>query len=452
MRILKLLSILSLAGIFALCFFSWFSGDDLCYRNELVRYSVFEKAWLQYMHWDGRSLGIASLIQLTALKYFPPSVITLIWTAAFTGNAIMMLKIIHLGIPGSGESNVSVISVALLCSVMWLGLWKLIPDILYWPTGGWYCMMCLLGLCWIYLFKKTLAEKNFSSGKIVLIFILSFICGNNSHNAVIALILIAIIELLHSIYGLKNRKAITCCVFALTGLAGGASIVLFAPGNYERLHAIAWPGFNETFLHHIVLVFERYVYWLGALIILLLYIRWLYGKNFFYDVSKFYPSVTKFKSATKNKEAFIQSIHSYSYLIAALSTVIVFAATSFFAVPRTAIFFATYLVLFAAQRNRIRFEKINSKKFIYGSSVFLIFFIGIVAYEMIKVSSLKEKLSAREKIYSLNKGLDVTVDEIPVSDVPFAFTFVDISDDSSYWVNRCVALNHQLKTVRTAGK
>ena len=122
-RILQLLSFLSLAGILTLCFFSWFSSDDLCYRNELSRYTVLDKAWLQYMYWDGRSLGIASLIQLTGLKYFSAPVITVIWVVSFIGMAIMILKIIQLENPVAPLQNISLIATALLSAIMWLGMW-----------------------------------------------------------------------------------------------------------------------------------------------------------------------------------------------------------------------------------------------------------------------------------------------------------------------------------------
>lgn len=452
MKFLKLLSLLSLAGIAGLSLFTWFSGDDICYLNELARYSVIRKAWLQYMYWDGRSLGIASLIQLAGLKYFTPQAISLTWAFSFIGMAMMVLKINQPALPGITGSRVSVISTGLLTCIMWLGMWKLVPDILYWPTGGWYCIMCLLGLVWVYIFQNDLERQRFTTGRNVFILLCSLVCGINSHNLITALLLIALIELAHASLVLKDKNAARYIVFSLAGLAAGAAIVLLAPGNQERLKAIEWQGYNASFLSNLLVVAARYAYWLFGLVLLLSYLAWLCG----YKIDK--VAILNLKqSATqihrlKNIRALVTSLRTHKYLLAAISTILVFSATSFFAVPRTAIFFAVFLILYFLQVANIHFQKINSARFIYGSIAFLILFLGIISYEMTKVYELKQQLMQREAYYRSNKGNDVAVAAIPPSSIPFAFSFVDISADSAFWVNRCVALHHGLKTVRTASK
>ncbi|MCX6275702.1 MAG: DUF6056 family protein, partial [Bacteroidetes bacterium] len=273
-KALKLLCILSLACLPVLCFFTWFSGDDICYRNELARYSILEKAWLQYLYWDGRSLGIASLIQLTCLKYCSAPFTCSVWTLSFIGIAIMILKIVDRDKPGGSKKNTSVISIALLTSIMWLGMWKLVPDILYWPTGGWYCVMCLLGLLWIDLFMNDLRTRKFSPKRNLMILIVSVFCSVNSHNLVLSLFILVLIELAFIIASSGNKKAIIYCLFALTGIIAGASFVLAAPGNMERLKAISWQGFNSSFLYHFALVLLRYCYWLTALFFLIILSVW----------------------------------------------------------------------------------------------------------------------------------------------------------------------------------
>ena len=53
-------------------------------------------------------------------------------------------------------------------------------------------------------------------------------------------------------------------------------------------------------------------------------------------------------------------------------------------------------------------------------------------------------------IFNENKGSDVMVTPVSKAEIPFAFSYVDISTDTSYWVNRCVALHYGLKTVRVS--
>ena len=439
----KLLSFLSIAGIIGLSFFSWYSGDDLCYRNELARYTVFQKAWLQYLHWDGRSLGIASLIQLTGLKYFSAPVLSIVWSLAFIGISFMILQIVesNQSIPAS---RVTLASTGLLSAILWLGLWKLIPDIIYWPTGGWYCVMCFLGLIWIYVFNYQLRHGRFTAGTYLSIFFVSLICGNNSHNLVIPLLILSIIAFAHSSVIQKNRKAVIYILFAIAGLSVSSFFVMLAPGNMERLKAIAWPGFNRSFLFNCILVTTKYIYWLLALFLSLAFFLWLSGKSFFNALL-----FSGFKKIFKNKTSFVEFAHTQQYLLAAFSTILVFSATSFFAVPRTAIFFAVFLVIHFLDISKITLNNFNSKMFLHGANAFLLIFIAVLTFEGMKVNALKEKLNARKKNYILYRGNDVAVDAIPVNNIPFAFTFVDITPDSSHWVNRCVALHFNLKTVRT---
>lgn len=444
----KLLCILSLACLPVLCFFTWFSGDDICYRNELARYSVIEKAWLQYLYWDGRSLGIASLIQLTCLKYLSAPATCLIWNAAFLGIAYMILKIVEQDRNILSKKKPTVTSIALLTSIMWLGMWKLVPDILYWPTGGWYCVMCLLGLFWIDVFMNDLRSKKFSPKRDLMILIASVICSVNSHNFVLSLFILVLIELAFIVKTSGDKKAIRYCFFSLAGIVAGAAFVLAAPGNLERLSAISWQGFNSSFLYHCTLVFLRYCYWLTALFILIILFLWLNGKKIIPGTDIFYSFRNKIITANKTRTSFILLLHEHKYLIAGISTILVFSATSFFAVPRTALFFAVFLIIYALQKSNIGFDKIESAKFLNGSVIFLFTFICIISFEIWKVNALQQTLSKREKLYDINHGKDVVVDAIQESKVPFAFTFVDISADSTYWVNKCVALNFGLKSVR----
>ena len=447
LSLIRLPGLLSLAGILMLCFFTWFSGDDICYQNELSRYSVLEKAWLQYNYWDGRSLSIASLLQLAGLKYFPAPLITLIWAVSFIGAAFMILKIAGMEQRSSQRKPVSFNELSVMVAVLWLGMWKLIPDIIYWSTGGWYSMMLLLSLVWIYIFQKGLKYKWYSTGGSAVIFITSLLCGNNSHNVIIPLLLVAVIEMSHAIAVRKEKKALGYGLSAIAGLILSAYFVLFAPGNYERLHAIAWKGFNASFLYYFTNVIVKYCYWLLVLWGLLVYFILLNGKNPGTTVAKFFRSGPG--NVGLNKSSIVTMLHAHKYLIAAISSVVVFSATSFFAVPRTAIFFASFIVLYFLDRFHLTFDPNRSKKLNYGCQAFLILFISILAFEMNQAISLQKEIAARERIYQEQKNKNVEVASIGVSKIPFAFSFTDISKDTSYWVNRCVALHYGLKTVST---
>ncbi|MCX6291415.1 MAG: DUF6056 family protein [Bacteroidetes bacterium] len=446
MRILKLLSLLSLAGILLLSFFSWYSCDDICNRNELLRYSVPHFMWLQYMNWDGRSLSIAAFLQQFSLQHFPVEITVLLWALSFTGCGFMIYKIIRNENPGFENGNSPLLVVAIICVTMWLGMWKLIPDVIYWSTGGSYSLLALLGLVWIYFFLKKLHAGKTGWKDRLFIFFLSLICGVNSHNYVSALIILTMIEWFYDRVSEKNKSTSAFIPAALAGLVISASVVFFSPGNQVRLHAVAYHGYSVHFLFYYFLVLARYCYWLLALFVLCFFVMWISGEN------KFYTELKKIKAGWRTKFFILQFLHEHKFLVAAFATILVFSATPVFAVPRTGIFFAVFFVLYVFERSWKTGFKTNSKNFIPVAAVYFGIFISILSYQLINAGNVKEELAGRERLYEQSKGMDVAVAAIPGRNIPFAFTYTDISEDTSYWVNRCVAQYYQLKTVKSGMK
>lgn len=448
-QLLKILSIASLAGIVLLSIFTWFSADDLCNLNELARYSVPKMAWLQYMNWDGRSLSIAAFVQLSILKYLSPQVATFCWATSFVGVAVLILKIVRIENPLFCNRQNKLIATAVIAATAWLGLWKMIPDIIYWPTGGSYSFMNLIGLFWLSVFLADLKAKRFGSGRCTFILFLSFICGNNSHNFIIGLLVIVFIELAHHWFLNKDKVAAVYISYALAGLLVAACIVFLAPGNSTRLSVISYHGISSRFLYFYLLVLTKYGYWLMSLFALCVYVAWISGSKIFFLKEHFIHRIKEFLNSIWNKKSLIIILHQHKFLFAAMATITVFFATSYFATPRTGIFFATFLLIYFFQQGWKEAWGMNSRRFRYGSVFFLSLFICVIAFQMMKANAVKQQLSTRELLYEKNKGMDVAVTPVPKSSIPFAFLFVDISADSSYWVNRCVALHYELKTVRT---
>jgi hypothetical protein len=441
-RVLKILSILSIAGIVLLSLFTWYSCDDYCNKTELARYSIFKMAWLEYMNWDGRSLTISSFVQLIALKYFPVELTTFIWAACFIGVAVFIFKIIQLESPAFIAKKNSLIMIGIFSSMLWLGLWKLIPDVIYWSTGGSYSLLTLLGLAWLFIFLRGLKNRRFNNRHRVSIFFLSLFLGMNSHNFILGLFTIACAELGYYKYVEKDSRAVHYIAWALTGLFISACIVFLAPGNQIRLHSGSHIGVNWNFITHYSIVFARYIYWLAALVLLCVIVLWICGQSIPFNYEELW------KKILKKQPAFL-FIHEHKYFLAAMATISVFFVTAYFAVPRTAIFFASFLVIAIFQKRWKRELDIHSKRFLYGGSIFLCLFIGICFFQMKEANAIKQQLKERETIFNSGKGNDIVVTAITKAEIPFAFTYVDISPDTSYWVNRCVARHFELKTVKT---
>ncbi len=449
MRLLKILSVLSIAGIILLSLFTWYSGDDYCYKLELLRYSVPRMLWQQYLYWDGRSLSIAAFVQMFSLKHFPIEVITCIWACSFVGTAILLLKILRLENPFFRERENSVITIAILCAVMWLGMWKLIPDIIYWSTGGSYSLLNMLAMLWLFFFLKGLKAERLNTVNYFFIFILSLVCGINSHNLIIALLVFCFIELGHQRVNEKNKKTSLYIVCALAGLLISGGFVFCGPGDKVRLNAISYHGFSGKFLYFYFLVLAKYCYWLVSLFLLCILVAWLSGKEFFFGWKNFITALKTNLNAFKSLRQFFLLLQKHKYAVTALATIVVFSATAFFAVPRTSIFFATFIVISIFKVGWKGEWKNHSKRLLYGSIALLSVFIFILSLQVFKAMTVKKEIAVRELLYNQNKKTDVVVPEISASGIPFAFTFTDISSDSSYWVNRCVARHYDLKTVRT---
>ncbi len=449
MRILKILSILSITGIILLAFFSWYSCDDYCNRVQLSENSIFKIAWFQYMHWDGRSLSVAAFVQLFSLKYLPVELTTSIWAVSFVCVSVMVFKIIRIENSFFFSNGDAVIGIALICTTMWLGMWKLIPDIIYWATGGSYSLLNLLGMFWLNIFLSGLKTKQFKARSMIGMFFMSFICGLNSHNFVIALIFLCLIEFIHSSYILKDKRGGTYILFSFAGLVCGAAIVFLAPGNMVRLHQGSYHEMSVMFLFSFFLVLAKYVYWTIGLFILSFFMLWLSGKGIIFQKSKLKSSVKKFLNVFRKKETAFELIYRHKYFLAAVSTIAVFSVSPFFAVPRTAIFFGTFMIIYIFQHGWNPAWKKKSGRFVAGGLLFLSVFLAVIVFQLFEARSVKKQLAGRELIFLNSKGRDVIVPAVPLRSIPFAFSFTDISDDSSYWVNRCVAQHYGLRTIRS---
>jgi len=442
MKLLKILGVLSIAGISALCFFTNFSGDDYCFKSELANQSVLGFAFKQYMNWDGRSLSVAFILSLAFLKYLSVKYITLLWTICFICTIYFIIKILQIENKFFNEERNWLLFFSILSAIMWLGMWKLISDTIYWATGGAYSFENLSGVIWLYCFLKVAHIGKFNLGKNVFMFFLSFFIGVTVHNLVVGLITFCLIELCHKLFIKRERVEYIYALFTLIGLLSGAFVVFFAPGNSIRLSVLPHTGFSLELFHFYFLILLKYLYWLWPLLVLCLLVLWLFGNNIFSFIKNLFLSVWK-------KQFWLLTVYEHKYLITALSTILVFSVAHSFAVPRTSVFFGTFLVIYIFQKGFTGFRNQYTKKFIYSAVCFFGMFLSIIIFEAVKAQALNEKLKKREQVFAERKGKDAVVTPINKNEIPFAFSFTDISSDSTFWVNIYVAKYFNLKTVRT---
>ena len=449
MKLLNLLGLLSVAGILALCWFVRFSSDDYCYKLELTGTSVLHVAWVEYMFRDGRRFSIASFLQLGLLKYCSPAFIAFCWAVCFIGASIMVSRIISVENTHFSEKALSFSAISIVLVVMWTGLWRIVPDIIYWPTGGGYSLLLLLALVWLYVFLRQLRSGEFTSKKIIFIFLLSFICGNNSHNFITGLVAFCVIELGYQWVVLRNKKGTIYVLSAMAGLFGAACLVFLAPGNFIRLDLLPHSGFSYKLIYYYLGVLAVHLYWVSALLSLSFFLLWISGAKISFDSKKLFSRIRAMSGELKDVRSIILIVHRHKYLFTALATMFVFAVAYRFAAARTGVFFAILLMIYIFQKGWRGSWSGESKKSYYGKVCLLGVFVVFIGYEILQGFSLREELEAREKVFASQQGMDVVVSPIRPDDIPVAFTFTDISPDSAHWVNVCVARYYGLKTVRT---
>jgi len=450
MRLVNILSIFSVAGILLLCLFTSFSGDDYCIKGQLSETSILDLSWAEYLNWDGRRLSIPSFVQLGFLSYLPAEFITFFWGLCFIGTSFFICKILSIENPSFQENGLSISTLGMMCVVLWLGMWKFIPDIIYWPTGGAYSLSGLLGIFWLYAFLRGLKSNTFSAQKCFLIFLLSILCGNNSHNFLTGVIVLCLIELGYHWFVNRNKNAAIYILCALFGLIAAAFIVFSAPGNYARLNALPHSDISPKLIFHYLVVLTKHAYWLWALPCLCIALILISGNRFDSIMSGFLISIKNIFRVFKSWRNFLIALYENKYLITALATMLVFATAYSFSVPRTGLFLALFLVIYIFQKGWKASRDNNSKIFYYGKIILFGGFLILISAQTYKANPLKNKLSEREKFMVQRKGIDVSIRAIDKKEIPLALTFTDISSDSSYWVNRCVAKYYGLKTVRTS--
>lgn len=442
-QITFLLSVFSLLLILLFSFFSWKWADDFEMSNLINEYNgIFDYLITRYLTWDGRFASLNALLQTILMHYANVKLSIFIWGISFLGCAY----VIHRIFVSSTSLEISSISknylsFSIVSATLWLSMFYILAQIIYWQTGGVYSFALLTGLLWVYLNFKIRTNSRVTHK--ILFFVFSIFAGTASHNLTTALLAFFVLTKFEDYI---ENKSISISLYGFIGVIIGSLVVFLSPGNFKRLSL-----YSNTVSYELIDMLYNYIYVLGRYIYFSLPV-FLFAV--ISGISLSYISDNLFK---KEKFSFIWLLKRLKWMLVALSTLLIFIAAPFLAEPRTSVFFMAFLYLFIAENTLYFYPYLKNKLKILsklsGSTIVVSVFIiqtSVASYQLFKVYKIYPEIENRNKILELarNSNSDVVLEPINPAKIPFVMQFNDINENKDFWVNTQMAKYYGLNTVK----
>lgn len=433
---LKWLAIISLLLFFVQPAFTWFLADDFCYMAKVQAEGLVKNMFYDYLYWDGRSISLTYPVCRIGLYN------GLHWLGPLIGSLLMaVMALLILRIIGAQRSvgMAGLVRVAGLTTLLWLVFFNFLSQTLYWTTGVGYNMdivMLLTALWWLHRWSGK--PLDYIIGLPVF-----FYAGTCSPNGVLALLFIFLVQWMHSTFVTKIREH-QKYVFAFLLVMLAMSVVILSPGNKNRM--TAWDWNNLT--HFWTIYFNA---------------KWLIRNLFNYNSMFVWPLIAmglagaglKIIAFNTSKPGFfrraINCLFEQRYLLAAIISFFFFMLMPQFNSPRTAIQFAAFASLYGLSHLPLLLSKVSDLKeqlIKYAIIIINIIFIFTAASQVFDARYVKAQLAGRDsKLLSL-RGQHVILTESDFVRTPVTRRFEDLSSDSSYWLNQCVASHYGLKSIK----
>lgn len=436
---MKINSTLSLAIIILLIFFihpfvTWFVADDYIYMKEVQAEGVFKRMWQDYLNWDGRCIGLTypfSRFGLWLGKY---------WFGPLLGSVLMMLSsFIIIKSSNLYHTTIGLLkNTTLVVALLWLASFNFSSQTLYWTTGISYQVDVILLLLSYYLIQKF----DNSIWQYIISVPLFFYAGTVSPGAVLALFSVVLIDFLSKKF---NNKALNIKPYILFFICSviGLLVVVLSPGNASRL-----TGLDAANLTHIWTVYFN--------------VKRIFSQLFEYNTAIIWMLITvglivsyfnvNLPSASSKKQRLFLFLDSQKWLIAAFVTVLFFIPMPSFNSPRTNIHFVYFSVFYAFQS--LGLVLLNNKPF-YESKLFLnafklisVIFIVIASTQLFDARYVQKQMVARDIYLRTQKGEAVIFTSENIVRPSQTRRFEDVSNDTSYWLNKGVANYYGLKYIK----
>lgn len=415
--------------------FYW--ADDYAILNEINDLGIYQRCLHGYYVWDGRYLTPAAFLQGAFLKTLPVELITLFWNCSFLASGILLFYIIKEETNDKNGSSSKIYMPFLVAVIFWLGSYKHIGQTIYWATGGVYSFNLLLGAVWLLLFYKVQNTNQLKSR--IGFTILTIFIGLTTQNLTIGLITFLLLTIINNF--LKNeKKNIIFNVILLLIIIGGTLFLSLAPGNFVRAEEINNSAFRDITLWMLVrntaFALATYLLFSFFLIILSVLAAIVY---FFKSGTPLAQVLNKLIFIPKTKEQCIAFIATYKYLIVALSTILPFVTMPEVVSARTAIYFMFFLVIFIFKFiHQLTVTELTMKDSSISSAITYTLFLAafcFILYNFQKGVTLKTEITKREQLLKNSKNKVVSIKKIDENLKSYCYDFRDFRGDDDWAVD-----------------
>lgn len=413
-------------------FYVWHWGDDYLIKLLLSKTGTVNFLINDYMHFDGRSLSVGYFISRFCLSTNYACLATVTASILFFAMAVLLVKLMHIKMkmPLFQGFILSVFFTA----VLWLGSFYSLSETLYWQTGMLYV---------VELFMMLLAYTYLNGNKVhqAPVFGLSFLSGIASPGAVLAFLLVLLIEYWNTGDSVlrKNR------VWSIFGVLSGLILVLASPGNAARLKIEG--GLDEKAFGNVHEMYFRLHQFMDQFFAMNTPAVWMCL------VLGLTIVMAKRAVLLNGTMSFKQALFEYRWLIAAfVSLMFYFPRMKYYITsPRLNIHFVCFItVFFALQLSefRLNFNEVFTRFFNVIQIPVLVMFSIVGFYQLWGAMHCSKKMAIRMDLYKANKGKHLVLKANDLIGPPATRSFIDITEDSSYLLNIGVAQYYGLQSIR----
>jgi hypothetical protein len=429
-------AVIALLVLLIQTFYTWFTADDFCLMSAVQQNGLMSNMWHEYLTWDGRSISLTYPVCRFGLwtgKY---------WVGPMLGTLLLMgiahLMLLISGLQGQGLREKWQRRIT-LTAALWLVCFYFSSQTLYWTTGIGYNLDVVMLFMAFYWLKRWKGNRN----DYLLGIPIFFYAGTCSPNGVLSLLFALGLQWLYEAWVAKNvihKKY----VFAFAWMLLAFAMVVLSPGNARRM-----TGWDANNLTHIWTIYFNIKRLLGDLMSQNSPMLWpflamgLLGGTLAYRNQNIQGNLW---------QKLLGMAFQHRLLWAAMISCFFFLPLPGMHSPRTNIQFAMFGVLYGLAHlpglmnlAGERWTEANSR---FLSQLILMVFIVIGSSQVFDARYVKGKLALRDaKLKSLRGQLVVLTEEDFVR-TPTTRRFEDLSTDSSYWLNKCVADHYGLKSIK----
>ena len=387
-KLITILSAFFLLLIFIAGGLTWRYGDDYLISLGFKKYQIFEYAIYLYNNWDGRHLTLPGIIQLYILKYLQANISVIIYILVYIVTILVIRKIILIYKDFFAIKKIP--NALLMSSLFFIAVWPLFKDVVFWQTGGAYCIHLLQGVILIYLalhfsYNKTLTNLSFI--RLEFLFIFCFLLSASSQNLSLPILILASFLLVYKIGFVDKNRFIKYAIFIIIPIIIGIIYISIAPGNFIRMK-------NEIILP----INEMPINYLNILFKFLIYSKW----SFLSGISLGLLTIVEKQSKVQIKNIILIGI---SCLLLAFISLLPFSISSTLARIRV-YFFPMFFLWLAGWCIGIFLLKYFNKKviLIFPAICLLIFFSYFMANQILIMAPFSNKIQERRLFLEKNKG------------------------------------------------